>query len=90
MVFEHETFTDLILAINQLIEEVMARGDLSTLPPSDRNHLAKDIQRVYSQLIPQWLKYMEYLRNHYPYLFSLAIRKNPFDDSASVIVRQDP
>ena len=90
MVFEHETFTDLILAINHLIEEVKARGDLSTLPPSDRNHLAKDIERVYSQLIPEWLKYMEYLMNHYPYLFSLAIRKNPFDDSASVIVRQAP
>jgi hypothetical protein len=87
MVFEHETFTDLILAINHLTEEVKARGDLSTLPPSDRNHLAKDIERVYSQLIPEWLKYMEYLRINYPYLFSLAIRKNPFDDSASIIVR---
>jgi len=32
---------------------------------------------------------MEYLKNHYPYLFSLAMRKNPFDDSASVIVMQD-
>ncbi len=90
MVFEHESFTDLILAINHLTEEVKARDDLLTLPPSDRSHLAKDIERVYSQLIPQWLKYMEYLRNHYPYLFSLAIRKNPFDDSASVIVRQFP
>jgi hypothetical protein len=89
MVFEHESFTDLILAINHLTEELKARNDLSALPPSDKSHLTKDIQRVYSQLIPQWLKYMEYLRNHYPYLFSLAMRKNPFDDSASVIVRQD-
>ncbi len=88
MVFEHETFTDLILAINHLTEEVKARDDLFTLPPSDLDHLAKDILRVYSQLIPEWVKYMEYLRNHYPYLFSLAIRKNPFDESASVIVRQ--
>jgi len=90
MVFEHETFTDLILAINHLTEELKARDDLSALPSSDKSHLANDIGRVYSQLIPQWLKYMEYLRNHYPYLFSLAIRKNPFDDSASVIVRQAP
>ncbi|MDO9036599.1 MAG: hypothetical protein Q7U51_15555 [Methanoregula sp.] len=90
MVFEHETFTDLILAINHLTEEVKARGDLSILPPSDLDHLTKDIQRVYSQLIPEWVKYMEYLRNHYPYLFSLAMRKNPFDESASVIVRQSP
>ncbi len=90
MVFEHETFTDLILAINHLTQEVKLRGDLSTLPLSDLDHLAKDILRVYSQLIPEWVKYMEYLRNHYPYLFSLAIRMNPFDESASVIVRQVP
>jgi hypothetical protein len=90
MVFEHETFTDLILAINHLTEEVKARDDLSALPPSDKSHLAQDIDRVYSVLIPQWLKYMEYLKLHYPYLFSLAMRKNPFDDSASVIVRQAP
>jgi hypothetical protein len=87
MVFEHESFTDLILAINHLTEEVKERGDLVTLPPSDLDHLASDIRRVYSQLIPEWVKYMEYLKNHYPYLFSLAIRKNPFDESASVIVR---
>jgi hypothetical protein len=90
MVFEHETFTDLILAINHLTQEVKLRGDLSTLPLSDLDHLAKDILRVYSQLIPEWVKYMEYLMNHYPYLFSLAIRMNPFDESASVIVRQVP
>ena len=90
MVFEHESFADLILAINHLIEEMKARGDLSQLPPSDRSHLTTDIQRAYSQLIREWIKYMEYLKNHYPYLFSLAMRKNPFDESASVIVRQSP
>ena len=90
MVFEHESFTDLILALNHLTEEVKARGDLSLLPPSDISHLSNDIQRVYAQLIREWIKYMEYLKDHYPYLFSLAMRKNPFDESASVIVRQGP
>jgi hypothetical protein len=90
MVFEHETFTNLLLSINHLTEEIKARGDLSTLPPPDQAHLAIDIQRVYAELIPEWLKYMEYLKDHYPYLFSLAMRKNPFDESASVIIRQVP
>ncbi len=90
MVFEHETFTDLILAINHLDEELKARDNLFSLPLSDLAHLAKDIQRVYSQLVPEWLKYMEYLKEHYPYLFSLAIRKNPFDQTASVVIRQSP
>jgi len=87
MVFEHETFTDLILAINHLTEEIKARGDLSASPLSDKSHLAKDIERVYSCLIPEWLKYMEYLKKNYPYLFSLAMRQNPFDESAAVVVR---
>jgi len=41
---------------------------------------------MYSQFIPEWMKYMEYLNVHYPYLFSLAMRKNPFDPAASVVV----
>ena len=89
MVFEHESFTDLILALNHLTEEMKARDDLSALPPPDKNHLTSDIQRAYTLLIHEWITYMEYLKNHYPYLFSLAMRKNPFDDSASVIVMQD-
>ncbi len=86
MVFEHETFTDLILAVDHLDEELKARDNLTCLPAPDLAHLAKDMQRVYSLLVPEWLKYMEYLKIHYPYLFSLAIRKNPFDQSASVVI----
>jgi len=85
-VFEHETFTDLILSITHLSEELKARGDLSSLPPTDIAHLEGDMERVYSRLVPEWLKYMEYLKNHYPYLFSLAIRQNPFNEKASVVV----
>jgi hypothetical protein len=43
---------------------------------------------VYSRLVPEWMSYMEYLKGHYPYLFSLALRSNPFDPAASVIVRE--
>jgi len=57
------------------------------LPPADLHHLSVDIQRVYALLVPEWLKYMSYLKDHYPYLFNLAMRTNPFDDSASVVVK---
>lgn len=90
VIFEHESFTDLILAINHLTEEMKARGDLSALPRPDQAHLASDICRAYSLLVLEWLKYMEYLKDHYPYLFSLAMRMNPFDESASVVFLQDP
>jgi hypothetical protein len=86
MIFEHESFTDLILAISHLTEELKSRDSLASLPPGDIIHLGADCKRVYSLLIPEWVRYMEYLRAHYPYLFSLAMRKNPFDTSASVVI----
>lgn len=43
-----------------------------------------DLRRVYSALAGQWLFYMRYQQTHYPYLFSLAVRTNPFDQNASV------
>lgn len=88
MVFEHESFTDLIFAVNHLTEEIKARNNLSALPPSDIAHLTGDTKRVYARLVPEWMKYMEYLRTHYPYLHSLAMRTNPFDESADVVVRK--
>jgi hypothetical protein len=88
MVFEHESFTDLIFALSHLTEELKARDRLSGLPKEDTGHLAIDFKRAYSRLIPEWLRYMEYLQIHYPYLFHLAMRKNPFDASASVIIGQ--
>jgi hypothetical protein len=87
MVFEHESFTDLILAISHLTEELKARDNLSGLPQDDLGHLALDFRRVYSRLIPEWLRYMEYLQADYPFLFHLAMRKNPFDASASVVIK---
>lgn len=85
-IFEHESFTDLLFAVTHLAEELSARDDLSKLPPSDIAHLEGDMERVYVCLVPEWLKYMEYLKNHYPYLFSLAMRTNPFDEKTKVVV----
>jgi hypothetical protein len=85
-IFEHESFTDLIFAVTHLMEELSARDDLRNLPLTDIAHLEVDMERIYSRLVPEWLKYMEYLKNHYPYLFSLAMRQNPFDENASVVI----
>jgi len=35
----------------------------------------------------QWLAYMKHLKKEYPYLFSLAVRTNPFDPDVSVAVK---
>lgn len=84
---EHESFTELLWAVFHLSEELSRRDNLSQLPDTDYSHLAGDIKRAYTTLIHQWLDYMKHLKDDYPYLFSLAMRTNPFDPDASPIVR---
>ena len=83
---EHESFTELLRAVFHLTEELEAREDVCHLPSTDCDHLSNDINRVYSLLVHQWLDYMKYLKENYPYLFSFTMRTNPFDKQASPIV----
>jgi hypothetical protein len=80
---EHESFTDLLWAVTHLTEELAHRDKVYGLPPADYEHLAGDVRRAYVRTIGEWLKYMEHLQRAYPYLFSLAVRTNPFDPAAS-------
>ena len=84
---EHESFTNLLWAVFHLTEELVHRRSLKDIPGPDQAHLNGDIKRVYRLLIVQWLQYMEHLRSNYPYLFSLEMRINPFDEEASVEIR---
>jgi hypothetical protein len=86
VLLEHQNFTSLLQATFHLAEELSRRDSLSNLPDTDYNHLAGDISRVYRQLASEWVRYLEYLNRNYPYLYSLAVRTNPFDSCASVIV----
>jgi hypothetical protein len=87
ILLEHESFAELLRGVFHLREELLSREDLGELPDMDRAHIAADISRAYTLLVHQWLGYMRHLKNHYPYLFSLAMRTNPFDKKASPIVR---
>lgn len=84
---EHDSFTDLLWAVFHLTEELENREDLTDLPKADYAHLAADTERAYGLLVYEWLQYMEHLMNNYPYLFSLAIRLNPFDPDAKVEIQ---
>ena len=84
---EHEAFTETLRAILHLREELLSREELSGLPDSDMAHIAADIKRAYALTSRQWLDYMKYLKGSYPYLFSHAMRTNPFDTEASPVVR---
>jgi len=63
------------------------RDDLQHLPPADGDHIAGDIRRAYTILIVEWFAYMKHLKHDYPYLFSFAVRTNPFDPNASPEVK---
>jgi hypothetical protein len=84
---EHEAFTELMQALFHLNEELVIREWLTDLPQTDYDHLSVDINRAYRHLALVWLGYMQHLKANYPYLFSLAMRVNPFDVNASPIVR---
>jgi hypothetical protein len=84
---EHEAFTELLRAVFHLTEELESRENIRQIPESDHRHLIVDIKRSYILLVHEWINYMKHLKNNYPYLFSLAMRINPFDQSASPIVR---
>ena len=80
---EHDSFTSLLMAVFHLTEELAARSDVNTISGGDRAHIAGDMKRVYGLLAAEWLDYMQYLRENYPYLFSFAMRTNPFDPGAA-------
>ena len=87
ILLEHESFAQLLQAVFHLMDELENREELKQLPDSDKNHIAGDIERAYGLLVVEWLGYMKYARDNYPYLFSFAMRMNPFDQSASVVLR---
>jgi len=80
---EHESFTNLLWAVFHVADELSHRRDVRELPETDYEHLAGDVTRSYKLLAVEWLAYMQHLRDNYPYLFSLAMRTNPFDPTAS-------
>jgi hypothetical protein len=84
---EHDGFTDLMWALFHLTEELVVRNDLMNLSENDTLHIEVDFKRVYSLLIIEWLDYMKHLRKEYPFLFSFAMRTNPFDATATPIFK---
>ncbi len=83
---EHETFTDLLWAVSHLTEELHLREDIGALSSRDAEHVANDVKRAYSSILYLWVDYIKHLRDDYPYMFSLAVRSNPFNPRASISV----
>jgi hypothetical protein len=87
VLLEHESFSELLRTVFHLTDELIHRERMEPLPDPDYVHLAGDMKRAYTLLVHQWLDYMKHLKEVYPYLFSLAMRTNPFDQEASPIFK---
>lgn len=85
---EHENFTQLLRAVFHLAEELSYRDNLESVPEEDVSHLAGDVERVYGLIVREWVLYMIFLNHNFPFLFSLAVRMNPFDRNAVVTVSE--
>ena len=84
---EHELFTELLRATFHLREELTLREDIALCSNDDLAHLGNDVKRVYSMLSVLWVRYVHDLKQRYPYLFSLAIRNNPFNEKRCVVIQ---
>jgi hypothetical protein len=83
-VLEHESFTNLLLAVFHFTEELEQRKNVESSSGKDLEHLSLDVKRVYKNLLIQWLDYMMYLSKEYPYLYSLGVRTNPYNSSSKI------
>lgn len=80
---EHDTFTDLLLAIFHLCEEFKYR-DAQNLSEKDYEHLGVDLQRAYVLISKEWLNYSKHLKSEYPHLYALSESFNPFSTNVEI------
>ena len=68
----------------------LAAASAATLEAAPRRpnilYVFSDMQRAYSLLTREWLRYIEHLKNSYPYIYSLAVRLNPYKGGASPVI----
>jgi voltage-gated potassium channel len=84
---ENENFTGLLWATVHLRDELAARPSLKNLPKADIAHIANDAKRAYGLLTLQWIDYLQFLKIKYPFLFSLALRTNPFVENPDAVIK---
>lgn len=77
-ILEHETFTDLLMALMHLRDEILFIQHKIELSHDDCIHLKGDLIRVYKTLTVQWINYLSHLKQFYPFQYNSAIKFNPF------------
>ncbi len=86
MLLEHDTFSELLMAVFHMYKELSLRIDLGKLSELDKRHLLGDAERVYLLLCVEWIEYLNHMRVHYPYMYNLSLRVDPYGEEAHVEV----
>jgi hypothetical protein len=81
---EHENFSELLIAVNHLQDEMALRERLKDRPDyqPDLKHWKSDLERVYALSAIQWIRYIEHLKENYPFLYNAARVTNPFEEAS--------
>jgi hypothetical protein len=87
MLLEHETFSELLMAVYHLYKELSMRTDLNDLDRYDKAHLIGDAKRAYILLCIEWIEYLNHMRDHYPYLYNFSLRVNPYEEEMDAEVK---
>ncbi len=82
IILEYESFSECLMAVLHLAEELEARTELTGIPAEDQKHLANDMVRAFRLLNKNWINYMRHLQIKYPYLFVFWVKHNPFRHAA--------
>lgn len=76
---EHETFTEMLMSLMHLKEELDSRWNRD-IANYEEIHIEMDMENAYKYLTIEWCQYMKYLSGNYPNLFIKALIDNPFDN----------
>lgn len=85
---EHDSFSELLMAVMHLQEELSVRYD-EGLSEFDLEHIQFDIERVYKHLGVEWIKYMKHLKVNFPYLYLTALINNPYVEKDRVVSEKE-
>ena len=77
---QSEAFTEMIMKIYLLWEELDGRTNLYQLPEKDRNYLAELLHEIYRELTEYWLDNVYNHSIHNRFRLHRAVKSNPFLD----------
>lgn len=79
---QKDEFSELLLSVNHIHEALKTFDDISAISDDLIDHFHSDLEKAYRCLIGVWVSYLAFIKKEDPYLYMLAIAKNPFSGSA--------